>query len=82
MGLTLDGFRSASGRPGMPCGVKAALDALPPKDREALAAALAAPKEEIQHAAISRVLLVEADIKLAALTIGRHRHKECSCERG
>ena len=63
---------------GSTCQVKMLLSTLDAKNRAEVVAALEDP--DVMHAAISRALRSELDVKVAAGTIGRHRNGECRCE--
>lgn len=78
--VDLSEFKALAGRSGATCQVGGVLKQLKPAERVKLAAALAAPKEVIQHAAISR-WLKQRDIKLDAQTVSRHRNGGCNCDR-
>ena len=75
--LDLSVFRTKAIGP--PCGVARSLQLLEGHDRALLEAALAEPT--ITHASIQRWLRERVPDCPAAQTIGRHRSKECACER-
>lgn len=62
------------------CPVRRVLGELDPDYATRLQAALDAPTEVIQHAAISRTL-AKWGVQLHALAIGRHRKGNCACGR-
>lgn len=74
----LEEARQLNGGPGGKCGIGRALAAMSPKERAEWDELLAAPIEDIQHAAIVRVFEAH-DIITTGTTVGRHRKGQCKC---
>jgi hypothetical protein len=69
----------ATRRSNVGCGMRKVLASLPPKDRDALLAALDDPS--YSGAVLSRMLREEG-VMVSDFTIRRHRRTDCSCYRG
>ena len=71
-------FHAAAGGAPVRCPVALLLPTLEPDEATRLRAALVTPKEDIQHAAISRVV-TRWGYTLTADAVKRHRNGECRC---
>jgi len=76
----LSEFYSAVRRVGPICTIRKLLGRLPPDRAASLQAALAAPRDDIPHTAVSAVVKGWGE-SLSEFTVSRHRMGQCSCPR-
>lgn len=74
----LDEARNLNGGPGATCSIFRFLAGLKPKERDEWEEVFSAPIDEIQHAAVAKLLKAHGH-ETSNNTVSRHRRGECQC---